>query len=74
MGIYYARDVLGSANYYIILTLVQTVGIILASGVVPKLVERDGWVRSVRIGAGVLSAAAVIGLAVARGSVAATGT
>ncbi|MDQ3933129.1 MAG: hypothetical protein M3340_00690 [Actinomycetota bacterium] len=27
VSVYYARDVLGSANYYVVLTIVQTAGI-----------------------------------------------
>ena len=39
VGVYYARDVLGNADLYIVMTLVQTVGMVAAAAVVPKAVE-----------------------------------
>jgi glucuronide carrier protein len=43
--IYYARDVLGSADYYIVLTVVQTAGVFAAALLVPRLVPRLGKQR-----------------------------
>ena len=40
VGVYYARDVLGNADLYIVMTVVQTVGMIAAAAIVPKAVER----------------------------------
>lgn len=43
--IYYARNVLGSADYYIVLTVVQTAGVFAAALLVPGLVARIGKKR-----------------------------
>jgi glucuronide carrier protein len=43
--IYYARDVLGNADYYIVLTIVQTVGVFAAALLVPRLVPAVGKKR-----------------------------
>jgi len=60
--VYYARDVLGSAGYYIVLTVVQTAGVFAAALLVPRLVPRLGKQRVYQaLGA----IAAVSGLAVA---------
>ena len=40
--VYYARNVLGNADYYIVLTVVQTVGVFAAALLVPGLVTRIG--------------------------------
>jgi glucuronide carrier protein len=72
VGVYYARDVLGDAGLYIVLTVVQTVGMVLAALLVPKAVETIGKKRSYLI-AGVIAAAAGTGVAVAPGSVPAIG-
>lgn len=72
VGVYYARDVLGDADLYIVMTLVQTIGMLAAATVVPVGVERLGKKRTY-LGAGVLAAAAGVGLAIAPGSVPAIG-
>jgi glucuronide carrier protein len=60
--VYYARDVLGHADYYIVLTVVQTAGVFAAALVVPRLVPRLGKQRVYQaLGA----VAALSGLAVA---------
>jgi Na+/melibiose symporter-like transporter len=46
VGVYYARDVLGNADLYIVLILVQTVGMILASVAMPRAVEAVGKKRT----------------------------
>jgi glucuronide carrier protein len=43
--VYYARNVLGSADYYIVLSVVQTAGVIAAALLVPSLVARIGKKR-----------------------------
>ena len=43
--VYYARDVLGNADYYIVLTVVQTAGVFAAALLVPRLVARIGKKR-----------------------------
>jgi glucuronide carrier protein len=68
VAVYYARDVLDDADLYIVLTVVQTVGMIAAAAVVPKAVEAAGK-RRAYIAAGVIAAAAGIGVAIAPGSV-----
>ena len=37
--IYYARDVLGNASYYIVLTIIQSTGSVAAAALTPKLVR-----------------------------------
>jgi glucuronide carrier protein len=60
--VYYARDVLGSASYYIVLTVVQTAGVFAAALLVPRLVSALGKKRVYQA----LGAIAVLaGLAVA---------
>jgi glucuronide carrier protein len=44
--IYYARDVLGSADYYIVLTVVQTAGLFAAALSIPLLVGTIGKKRA----------------------------
>lgn len=68
VAVYYARDVLGNANLYIVLTVVSTAGMVLAAALVPKAVEAVGKKRTY-LGAGVIAAAAAVGFAVAPGSV-----
>jgi glucuronide carrier protein len=72
VGVYYARDVLGNADLYIVMTVVQTVGMIVAAAVVPAAAETAGKKRSY-VGGGVIAAASAIGVAVAPGSVPAIG-
>jgi glucuronide carrier protein len=43
--VYYARNVLGSADYYIVLSVVQTAGVFAAAALVPRLVARIGKKR-----------------------------
>jgi len=60
--IYYARDVLGNADYYIVLTVVQTAAVLAAAVLVPQLVPRIG---KQRVYQGLGAIAALAGLAVA---------
>jgi glucuronide carrier protein len=64
VAVYYARDVLGNANYYIVLTVVSTVGMILASALVPKAVDTAGKKLTFLV-AGVIAAASAVGFALA---------
>ncbi len=43
--IYYARDVLGNAGYYIVLTIIQSAGSFAAAALTPKLVRATGKKR-----------------------------
>ena len=72
VGVYYARDVLGDADLYIVMTLVQTVGMIAAAAVVPKAVDALGK-RITYIVAGVIAAVGGIAVALAPGSTPAVG-
>ena len=72
VGVYYARDVLGNADLYIVMTLVQTVGMIAAAAVVPKAVEAIGK-RFTYIVAGMVAAVAGVAVALAPGSTPAIG-
>ncbi len=72
VAVYYARDVLGNADLYIVLTVVQTAGMVLASAVVPKAVDTIGKKRAYLV-AGVIAAAGAVGFAVAPGSAPAVG-
>ena len=72
VGVYYARDVLGNADLYIVMTIVQTAGMLAAALVVPKASAAFGKKRTY-IAAGTIAAAASVGIAVAPGSVPAIG-
>lgn len=67
VAVYYARDVLGDADLYIIMTIVQTVGMLVAAAIVPPAVGHLGKKTTYLIAGGV-AAAAGVGLAVAPGS------
>lgn len=60
--VYYARNVLGNADYYIVLTVVQTAGVFAAALLVPLLVARIGKKRVYQMLGAV---AALSGIAVA---------
>ena len=72
VAVYYARDVLGNADLFIVMTVVQTVGMLGAAALVPAAVERLGKKRAYLV-AGAVAAAAGIGLGLAPGSVPAVG-
>jgi glucuronide carrier protein len=72
VGVYYARDVLGDADLYIAITIVQTVGMIVAAGVIPKVVAGLGK-KNTYIIAGVIAGVGGIAIAVAPGSIPAVG-
>jgi glucuronide carrier protein len=67
VAVYYARDVLGDADLYIVMTIVQTIGMLGAAAVVPKAVGALGK-RRAYLGAGVVGTAAGVGIALAPGS------
>jgi glucuronide carrier protein len=46
VAVYYARDVLGNADLYIVMTLVQTVAMVAAAALVPKAVAAVGKKRA----------------------------
>jgi glucuronide carrier protein len=65
--VYYARDVLGKADYYIVLTVVQTVAMLVAAMLVPALAARVGKKR-VYQGLGVVAALSGVAVALAPAS------
>lgn len=67
IGIYYARDVLGNANYYIVQTITQTAGTFLVAAYVPHIVRTVGKKQGYIVLAAVGMAGGV-GLAVAPAS------
>ena len=72
VAVYYARDVLGNADLYIVLTVVSTAGMILASALVPKAVDTIGKKHAYLL-AGVIAVASAVGFAVAPASAPAAG-
>jgi glucuronide carrier protein len=67
VAVYYARDVLGNADLYIVMTVVLTAGTIAAAFVVPPLIEAIGKKRAFMLG-GLIAAAAGLGAAFTPGS------
>jgi glucuronide carrier protein len=67
VAVYYARDVLGNADLFIVLSVVQNAGMIAAAVFVPRAVGTIGKKRSFVVG-GTIAAAASVGVAVAPGS------
>jgi len=72
VAVYYARNVLGNADLYIVMTVVQTVGMIAAAALVPVAVEAIGKKRSYLI-AGVIGLGGGVGVALAPSSTPAIG-
>ena len=72
VAVYYARDVLGNATLYIVMTVVQTVGMVAAAALVPKVVATVGKKRGYLF-AGVIAVVGAVGFALAPGSVPAVG-
>jgi glucuronide carrier protein len=67
VGVYYARDVLGNADLYIVLTVVQTAGMLVAAVIVPMAVAAVGKKRTYLV-ASVVGAVAALGVALAPSS------
>jgi glucuronide carrier protein len=66
-AVYYARDVLGDADLYIWLTVVQTAGMLIAASIVPKAVGAIGKKRTF-VAAAVAGAIIALGVAFAPAS------
>ncbi len=64
VAVYYARDVLGDADLYVWLTVVQTAGMLVAAAIVPRAVGSIGKKRSFVIAAGI-GALVALGVALA---------
>jgi glucuronide carrier protein len=67
VAVYYARDVLGDTDLYIVMTVVQTIAMVASAAVIPPAAEAVGKKR-VYIVAGLIGAAAGLGVAIAPGS------
>jgi glucuronide carrier protein len=72
VAVYYARDVLGNADYYVAMTAVQTLMMVAAAAAIPAAVKRAGKKRAY-VASGVIAGVAAVGFAVAPGSVPAIG-
>ena len=68
VAVFYARDVLGNADYYILMTAVQTFAMVASAAAVPAAVTRIGKRRAFVVAA-VIAAVAAVGFALAPGSV-----
>jgi glucuronide carrier protein len=72
VAVFYARDVLGNANFYIVMTVVGTVAMIIASMLVPSVARALGKKRAYILGCAVAVVAGVA-MALAPGSIPAIG-
>jgi glucuronide carrier protein len=68
VGVFYARDVLGNADYYIAMTAVQTVAMVAAAAAIPAVVANFGKRRAFIV-SGAFAAAAAVAFAFAPASV-----
>jgi glucuronide carrier protein len=67
VAVYYARDVLGDADLYIVMTLVQTVAMVAAAALIPKAVAAVGKKRAYII-SGVVAVLGAVAFALAPSS------
>jgi len=67
VAVFYARDVLGNADYYIAMTAVQTVAMVTAAAFVPAAVARLGKKRAYML-SGIVAVVAAVGFALAPSS------
>ena len=72
VAVYYARDVLGNADLYIVMTLVQTVAMVVAAGLIPKAVAAVGKKRAYIV-SGVVAVLGAVTFALAPSSAPAIG-
>jgi glucuronide carrier protein len=72
VAVYYARNVLGSADLYIVMTVVQTILMVAAAALVPKMAGALGKKRTYIL-AGVVAAVSSVAFALAPGSIPAIG-
>jgi glucuronide carrier protein len=68
VAVFYARDVLGNADYYILMTAVQTLAMVAAAALVPLAVATVGK-KPTYVLAGAIGAASAVGFAFAPASV-----
>ena len=62
LQVYYARDVLGNADYQIVLTVLSTGAMFLVSPVIPRIVETVGK-KPAYVAAGIVTAVGAVGIA-----------
>ena len=67
VGVYYARDVLNNANLYIVLTIVQNIGMIVSAILLPQIMGTLGKKGAYLLG-GVIAVVGGVGLALAPGT------
>jgi len=67
VAVFYARDVLGNADYYIAMTAAQTLAMVAAAALVPAVAARVGK-KLAYVLAGAIGAAAAVGFALAPAS------
>lgn len=67
VAVYYARDVLGNANLYVVMTLVQTISMVAAAALVPRAVGSVGKKRAYVV-SGVVATTGAVAFALAPGS------
>lgn len=72
VGVFYARDVLGNADLYIVMTAVQTLAMVGAAALIPAAVARIGKKRAYVL-AGIVGVVGSVGFALSPGSVPALG-
>jgi glucuronide carrier protein len=68
LQVYYARDVLGSADFQIVLTVLSIGGMFVVSPVIPRIVETFGKKRAY-VAAGAVTAVGAVGIALTPPSV-----
>jgi glucuronide carrier protein len=68
VGAFYARDVLGNASLFVVLTLAQTIGTFLVAPFVPRLTRTIGK-KHTYLTCGVIGVIGLVGLTLAPGSV-----
>jgi len=64
MAVFYARDVLGNADYYIVMTAMQTVAMVAVAALAPASVpgspdQTDAAIALIKVAAGIVLAVAV---------------
>jgi glucuronide carrier protein len=67
VAVFYARDVLGDADLYIVMTVVQTIAMVAAAVIIPKAIGALGKRRTYVV-AGLVGVAGGVGTAIAPGS------
>ena len=68
LQVYYARDVLGNADYQIVLTVLSTGAMFLVSPAIPRIVDTFGKKRAY-VAAGIVTAVGAVGIALSPPSV-----